>query len=68
MSAVIIITFLPNPLPLHNEKVSFISYPLLYLDYFYLSISTFFTSLTAPNKGFPSDASSLCLNSYRFLS
>ena len=47
-----IITFLPNPLA--TEKVPCLSNPIPYPEYFYLSISTFFTNLTAPNKEFSS--------------
>ena len=47
------ITFLPNP-PVGNEKVPFISNPVPYPEYLYLSISAFFNNLTAPNKEFSS--------------
>ena len=43
-------TFLPNPLT--TEKVPHLSSPVPNSEYFYLSISAFFTNLTAPNKEF----------------
>ena len=48
-----IITFLAN-LITGNPKVPFMSNPIPYLEHLYLSISAFFTNLTAPNKEFPS--------------
>ena len=38
-----IITFLPIP-PLGNEKVPFLSNPMSYTEYLYLSISAFFAN------------------------
>ena len=50
--------FLPNP-PVENEKDPFISNPIPCQEYFYLSISAFFTNLAAPNKEFPNVGSLL---------
>ena len=61
-----IITILPNPL-VGNEKVPFVSNPIPYPDYLYLSISTFFTNLTAPNREFPSIESLLYMVSQSYL-
>ena len=46
-----IMTFLPNPVP-ENENVSFLSNPISYPEYLYLSISAFLVKVTAPNKQF----------------
>ena len=43
-----IMQFLPNSL--HTENFPFLSNPVPYPEYFYLSISSFLVSLTAPNK------------------
>ena len=43
--------FLPNP-PAGNKTFSFISNPIPYPKNLYLSISTFFIDLTAPDKEF----------------
>ena len=51
MSAPKITTFLPNS-PLGCEKVPLELNPIPYLEYLYLSISSFFVNLTAPNKEF----------------
>ena len=48
-----IITFLPNPVP-GNEKLPFLSNPIPYPEYPYLSMSAFLVNLTAPNKQFSS--------------
>ena len=49
--------FLPDS-PVGNEKFTLIANPVPYPEYLYLSISAFFTNLTAPNKEF-SNAGSL---------
>ena len=49
ISALKIITFLPNPPP-GNEKRPLESNPIPYPQYLYLSISAFLVNLTAPNK------------------
>ena len=49
ISAPKILTFLPTP-PLGCEKLPFESNPILYPEYLYLSISSFFVKVTAPNK------------------
>ena len=46
-----IIQFLPNPLP--TENVPFLSNPIPYPVYLYLSISLFLVKVTALNKQFP---------------
>ena len=46
------IQFLPDPFP--TEKVLFLSNPIPYPEYLYLSISTFLVKLTARNKTFSS--------------
>ena len=48
-----IITFLPNPPP-GDEKLPFLSNPVPYPEYQYLSKSVFFVKVTAPNKQFSS--------------
>ena len=48
-SAPKIITFLPYP-PLGCVKLPLESDPIPYPEYLYLSISTFFVNLTAPNR------------------
>ena len=51
-SAPKIIQFLPNPLvPKLNSP--YLSNPMPYPEYLYLSISAFLVKLTAPNKQFP---------------
>ena len=52
ISAPKIITFLPNQ-PVGNENVPLIWNTIPYPEFLYLSISAFFTNLTAPNKEFP---------------
>ena len=52
MSTPKIIQFLLNPLP--TEKVPFLPHPIPYLEYLYLSKSTFLFNVTAPNKQFSS--------------
>ena len=44
-------TFLPYPVP-ENENVSFLSNPISYPEYLYLSFSAFLVKVTAPNKQF----------------
>ena len=51
ISAPKIITFLPNPIAV-NPKVPYISNPIPYPECLYVSVSAFFTDLTAPNKDF----------------
>ena len=50
-SAPKIITFLPYP-PLGCVKLPLKSNPIPYLEYLYLSISTFFVNLAAPDRHF----------------
>ena len=50
-SAQKIITFLPYP-PLGCQKLVLESNPMPYPEYLYLSTSTFFVNLTAPNRQF----------------
>ena len=45
-----IIQYLPNPLP--SENVPFLSNPIPYPEYLYLTISLFLVKLTDPNKQF----------------
>ena len=52
ISAPKIITFLPSPL-LGCEKPPFESNPIPYPKYLYLSTSSFFVNLIAPNRQFP---------------
>ena len=47
-----IITFWPNPSP-GNEKLPFLSNPVPYPEYQYLSMCGFLVKVTAPNKQFP---------------
>ena len=51
ISAPKIIQFVPNPLP--TENFPFLSNPIPYPEYLYLSISTFLVKLTAPYTLFP---------------
>ena len=48
------IPFLPNLLP-ENENLPFLSNPIPYPEYFYLSISAILIRPTAPNKQCASD-------------
>ena len=50
-SAPKIIAFLPHP-PLGRVKLPLESNPIPYPEYLYLSISTYFVNLTAPNRQF----------------
>ena len=62
-----IITFLPNPIA-GNPKVPFISYPIPYPEYLYLSISAFFINLTTPDKEFYSAGSLVSTKFHKFIS
>ena len=49
ISTLKVISFLPDPVP-GNEKIPYLSNPIPYPEYLYLSISAFLVEVTAPNK------------------
>ena len=62
MSTANIITFLPNPIPLDQEKLPRASNPIPYSEHLHWSKSGVFSvNLTAPEKEFSNGKPVLCL-------